>query len=247
MSLVLNSGFTLGPGVVLDANPYIPPTVTTNGLRLYLDAGNPSSYPGSGNTWTDLIAANAFTLYNGPTYSADNGGYLTFDPNSIQWADGSSLATGLTNWTAEVWHYYGGTMINGSPCILTELYFGNPINFTLGNTQDASPNLQAGYFNGGWISTPLGYTLTEGNWYHIAGSWDGTTIKLYINGAVASSYTPDTPPTADRGGNGIRLMGRWDNAQYWGGRLAVVRIYDTALGNAGVLQNYDAERARFGL
>ena len=247
MSLVLNSGFTIGPGVVLDANPTIIDPVITSGLQLYLDAGNVASYPGSGTTWTDLIAANTFTLYNGPGYSTDNGGYLSFNPSGMQWADGSSLATGLTNWTAEVWHYYTGTNSGGSPCILTEMYFGNPINFTLGNTQDASPNLQAGYFNGGWTSTPLGYTLTAGNWYHIAGSWDGTTIKLYVNGTVVSSYTPDTPPTADRGGNGIRLMGRWDNSEFWGGRLAVVRIYNTALGNAGVVQNYTAERARFGL
>jgi hypothetical protein len=126
------------------------------------------------------------------------------------------------------------------------LYFGNPINFTLGNTQDTSPNLQTGYFWGEWAATPPGYTLTAGNWYHIAGSWDGTTVKLYVNGEVVTSATPGSPP-ASRGGNGIRLMGRWDNADWWGGRLAVVRIYDTALGNAGVVQNYTAERARFGL
>lgn len=246
MSLVLNNGLTIGPGVVLDANTYIPPTVITSGLRLHLDAGNPTSYPGSGNIWTDLVAANAFTLYNGPVYSADNGGYLSFNPASSHWADGSSLADSLTNWTAEVWHYYTGTNTSGSPCILTEMYFGNPINFTLGNTQDSSPNLQAGYFYGGWAATPLGYTLTAGNWYHIAGTWDGTTIKLYVNGQVVTSATPSSPPSS-RGGNGIRLMGRWDNADRWGGRLAVVRIYDTALGNAGVVQNYTADKARFGL
>jgi hypothetical protein len=246
MSLILNSGFTLGPGVVLDANPVIPITPISTGLQLYLDAGNPTSYPGSGTTWTDLVAANAFTLNNGPTYSANNGGYLTFDPTSSQYADGSSLANNLTNWTVEVWHYYTGTNTSGSPCILTELYFSNPINFTLGNTQDTSPNLQAGYFYGGWAATPSGYTLTPGNWYHIVGSWDGTTIKLYVNGQVVTSDTPGLPPSS-RGGNGIRLMGRWDNADWWGGRLAVVRIYDTALDLAGVTQNYAADRARFGL
>ena len=46
MSLILNSGFTLGPGVVLDANPYIPPSVVSSGLVLHLDASNPYCYTG---------------------------------------------------------------------------------------------------------------------------------------------------------------------------------------------------------
>ena len=31
-------------------------SIVTSGLQLYLDAGNASSYPGSGTTWTDLTA-----------------------------------------------------------------------------------------------------------------------------------------------------------------------------------------------
>ena len=30
--------------------------LTTDGLELYLDASNPESYAGTGNTWTDLSA-----------------------------------------------------------------------------------------------------------------------------------------------------------------------------------------------
>ena len=30
------------------------PSIVTNGLTLYLDAGNPKSYPGSGTAWNDL-------------------------------------------------------------------------------------------------------------------------------------------------------------------------------------------------
>ena len=52
-------------------------SVVTAGRILNLDAGNPASYPGSGNTWTDTVSSRAFTLFNSPTYSSDNGGYLT--------------------------------------------------------------------------------------------------------------------------------------------------------------------------
>ena len=31
------------------------PSIVTNGLKLALDSGNPATYPGTGNTWTDLL------------------------------------------------------------------------------------------------------------------------------------------------------------------------------------------------
>lgn len=54
-------------------------TVVTDGLKLYLDAGNARSYPGSGNTWYDISNnSNNFTLYNSPTF---DGQALTFNVN----------------------------------------------------------------------------------------------------------------------------------------------------------------------
>ena len=55
-------------------------TIVSSGLVLHLDAGNASSYPGSGTTLTDLSGSgNNGTLVNGPTYSSANGGSLSFD------------------------------------------------------------------------------------------------------------------------------------------------------------------------
>jgi len=246
MSLILNSGVRIGPGVVLDANPYNPITAVTAGLRLHLDAGNPTSYPGSGTTWTDLVDEKEFTLYNSPLYNSNNGGYINFIPSSSQWASATSFPDSLSNWTLEAWHYYAGTNSEGSPCIITEAYNSSPINFALGNCSDSSPNLQVGHWDGSnWNPTPQGTVLTTGQWYHVVGTFDGTAHKLYVNGTLAQ--TQETTSPANRSGVGIYLMSRWDYAQYWGGGLAVVRIYDTALDLAGVTQNYTAERARFGL
>jgi hypothetical protein len=79
-------------------------SIVTTGLILSLDAGNPSSYPGSGATWTDTIQSKAFTLFNTPTYSSNNGGYLSFAPGSSQYASSAtSLTSSLTNFTMEAW------------------------------------------------------------------------------------------------------------------------------------------------
>lgn len=216
------------------------------GAVLLLDAGDPASYPGSGSTWTDLVSAKAFTLYNSPTYSSSNGGYLEFSPASSQWADATSLPSSLTTWTVEAWHYYAGTNNNGSPCIVTEAYAGGPINYTVGNCTDSSPNLQVGYWDGGsFHPTPTGTVLTPGQWYQVVGTYNGTANQLYLNGAFVSSTASTSVPQS--GGAGIRLMRRWDADQYWGGRLAIVRIYSSDIGSSGVVQNYNAARSRFGL
>ena len=69
---------------------------------------------------------------------------------------------------------------------------------------------------------------------------------LYINGVLTQSIAfPGF--TSLSGTYGIRLMGRWDNAQFWGGRLSIVRIYSADIGSAGVSQNFATTKSRFGL
>ena len=245
MSLVLNSGFTIGPGVVLDANPIIILPIVETNLVLHLDAGNPSSYPGSGSTWTDLVSSKEFTLYGGPTYSTDDGGYLTFDSNNSQYAEATSLPSTLSAWTLETWFYNNGTYSGQSPCIITDVYTGNPLNFTLGNTFDGYPVLQTGFFDGAWHATSDSYTLPSTGWFHIAGTWDGTDMKMYVNNSLVSSTTPGGTSTS--GGQGIRLMRRWDVPDCMGGRLGIVRIYSNALTAGDVTTNFQAGQTRFGL
>jgi hypothetical protein len=222
--------------------------IVETGLRMYLDAGNASSYPGSGITWTDTVDGKEFTLYNGPTYHAEKGGYLNFVASAGQYAEATSFSDSLSNWTLEVWHYYDGTHNSGgsgnSPCLVTDNYNGGTINFTLGNCSDSWPSLQTGHWDGSnWYPTPQGITLTAGNWYHLVGTFDGSSHKLYINGQLAGSS--EAPSPAYRSGVGIRLMCRWDYANLWGGGLAVVRIYDQDIGKYGVTKNYVSEYKRF--
>jgi hypothetical protein len=183
-------------------------------------------------------------LNNSPAYSSNNGGYLEFVPASSQWADSVTSLSNLSTWTVEAWHYWTGVATGGNPCLVTETYVGGAINYTLGYPSGA-PNFQAGFWNGGWQTTPSGYTLPSDAWCQIVGTYDGTDIKLYVNDTLINQTAYTFTPTSS--GAGIRLMARWDSADYWGGRLGIVRIYDAALTAEQVTQNYDADRSRFGL
>lgn len=37
------------------------------------------------------------------------------------------------------------------------------------------------------LRTPTSYTVPIGKWCHIGGTWDGTTLRFYINGSLATS------------------------------------------------------------
>ena len=78
----------------------------TSGIALLLDAGNTSSYPGTGTTWTDL-SGNGYngTLTNGPTYSSNNSGYIAFDGSNdvVTGSIATSLFTGAH--TITCWFY----------------------------------------------------------------------------------------------------------------------------------------------
>lgn len=212
---------------------------------LSLDAGNASSYPGSGTVWTDLVGGKTFNLINGPSYSAGFGGLINFNAASSQYAQCNSSLSNLSTWSVAVWHYYTGSNVGSGMCLVTEVYPGSTgnINYSLGDNYD-NGNLSAGFFNGGWRTTGT-HSLSSNNWYHIVGTYDGSTIKLYVNGSLVKSNSYTGTPISSTAG--IRLMRRWDNPDYWDGLLSTVDIYDKAISASKVSSLYNMTKSRFGL
>ena len=213
---------------------------------LYLDAGNLSSYPGTGTVWTDVIGGKAFNLINSPTYATGNGGKINFVVSSSQYAQCNTSLTSLPTFSTAVWHYWDGTASSGLPCILTEVYPGTTgkINYVLGKPQGSIA--QSGYFNGGFQVSPQ-FTLSANNWYNIVTTCDASqVVKVYVNNTLVSTTSTSGAQPSSSGG-GIRLMRRWDNAEFWGGSLATVGIYDKALDSGQVSSLWNSTKSRFGL
>jgi hypothetical protein len=216
--------------------------VVTN-LYAYYDASAAASYPGTGSVWYDLVGGRDATLFNSPTYSTTNGGYLSFIPGSAQYAQTTAYGT-LTNFTVEVWHYYTGTYNGNYPEIVTQINTGDNINLILGGGGTA-PNIVTGYVNNSTWCLTSSYTPTANAWYHIVGTYDGTNIKLYVNNSlVRTTASATSVPTLT---TSVYFMRRWDAPEYWGGYLGLVRIYSSALSATDVSTNFNASRSRFGV
>jgi hypothetical protein len=75
-------------------------------------------------------------------------------------------------------------------------------------------------------------TLSPGVWHHVAATYDGTVLRLYINGMPDSSVNLSNTPPAN---NQYLYFGqRGDNAYYFDGKLDEVRIWRRALSAAQV-------------
>ena len=243
MAVTIGPGITLGAGVGISSSSSSP---LTNQV-LSLDAGNPASYPGTGTTWTDTVGSMPFTLVNGPTYNSANGGYIQFTPSSSQYARSYSNLGTLSAWSIEAWHYYDGTNTASGPNIFTEFQDGGgTINRGLGSGGGSETSLQTWWYGGGFHATNSGYSLTPGAWYQIVGTFDGTTLNLYVNNTLFQTAT-EPPGGAANPAIGYGLMTRWDPGGLWGGRLAILNLYNTDIGAGGVTTSWNTNRSRFGL
>lgn len=234
------------------SDPYIASSaLTSNGYWnsytipvLYLDAGDPASYPGTGTVWTDLVGGKQFNLINGPGYDPANGGKIYFFAPGGQYSECSTSLPSLPEFTTSVWHYWDGTNIGEFPCILTEVYVGGSINYVLGTAPQGSV-AQGGYFNGGFQTSPQ-FGLTANTWYNIVITCDSSqVVRIYVNNVLLST-TSTTGGQPSSSNAGIRLMRRWDFGSYWGGYLSTVGIYDKALDSGQISSIYNATKSRYG-
>lgn len=220
-------------------------------LLVSLDSGNPSSYSGAGNTWFDLSGyGNNATLVNTPTYSSSYGGIIQFDNASLETANIPNLGN-LQNWTIEAWVRFTSVPISSNPnatAIITNQYNGSTaLNFSMGtNNAPGNYNVSIGFYDGSWHNT-TGFVPQANVWYQIVGTYDGTTLRQYVNGN-ASGGTLNYVGVPQSGGQ-TRLMRRWDSTpiqgDYCDGDLAIVNIYSEALTGADVLSSYNSNFSRF--
>jgi len=91
-----------------------------------------------------------------------------------------------------------------------------------------------------WFNTLKGSTnLSVGTWYHISATYDGTTVKLYLDGVLDSSEAETDDIQAN---SSALVLGYNGSAGFMDGRLANVGIWSRALSleevNSVMRKNY---------
>jgi hypothetical protein len=207
-------------------------SIITNGLILNLDAGNSSSYPGTGTTWTDLsVVGNNFSFSTGaPNFtSAGNQSYFTFGNVAI---GGSILPA--TAYTKVAIFKVAGNYGN----IISANANGNHAFWGAGGQ-----TLQSGH-NGLWGTVTAAVTTPLNQWVFGAVSFNITTgWRLYLGTntpTTNSSTTTFSPNPSD-----VEIGGFAGNANNLQGDVGVALIYNRVLTDSEIYQLRTHYQSRF--
>jgi hypothetical protein len=226
-----------------DNLPTIIPIITT-GLVLNLDAGNPTSYPGSGTNWNDLSTYNNDgTLINLPTFNSSNSGSLVFDGvndyGRIPYNSDFNLSS--TDYTLEGWFNLNAFQLPGQSLISKDTY-GSNFDWSLLILNSTTLIF---YSNGTSTNvTATVPTMNTGQWYHYAVTSISGVIRIYLDGVL---YQTGTMATSNSSQFYVTLgcVGWNSPAFFTNGKISILRVYRIGLTGAEVLQNYNAIKNRY--
>jgi glucose/arabinose dehydrogenase/PKD repeat protein len=183
---------------------------------------------GSGTTAADASGNGNSGTISGPTWSTlgKYGSALSFDGvnDLVSVADANSLDF-TTSLTLEAWVFPTATAGSWRTVILKEQ--AGQLVYALYAGED-SPVPGGHVFVNGDISTISSTALPLNTWSHVAVTYDGSTIRLYVNGALVSSLggvvgsMPNSTGALRIGGNNV-----W--SEWFAGRIDEVRLYNRAL------------------
>jgi len=211
--------------------------IITNGLTLQLDASDSTSYPGSGTTWFDLAGTQQnITLVGTPTYTSTAPSYFTFN-GSTQRGSGAGAVLSTTTYTKSVWFYLNALADNN----LVSSDVGGHFMFFAGSNK-----LYCGHANWSvYTAFPSNANFSLSTWYNATLTFNTTDgMVLYINGSQDSTYTANKTAHSGNSSTNIAAFGA---GNLLNGRIAKVYCYNRSLTAAEVLQNYNADKAKFGL
>jgi uncharacterized repeat protein (TIGR02543 family) len=259
----------------------VTPTITSlliPGRIIYLDANNPSSYSGTGTTWTNLDSGGAYsaTLKNSPTFDNTNK-WFTFNginqiaeiapAEAINPSTPPTPRTPFTSFTIQIWARVNTSSPNfTSGDGLISKQFGESVGFdgyslSLNTSGAVTLNMNGTYVNGNYSSSTGVY---NNDWalytivVRFGGSSDGSSGGSSDSPSYAYVSTRQViiePSNTESGmGNsqaplqfprGIQVTDPRYNFNFCPADVGAFYLYNTALSQETIIQNFDATKHKY--
>jgi hypothetical protein len=217
------------------------PRIVSDGLVIYFDPANQRSYPNSGTLVRSLAGSITGTMTNGVGFSTFNTGYFSFDGTNdyISFSNNPTLTNQIT---ISVWikpsDNSGISWVTGREGSYRILYTSSVFVWDCATT------------NNGWYTNGTDVVSNNlsvmNNWWNVVGTYDGSNIRLYINGSLHSTGANISGNILTTGYT-LNLM-QADNIQlvvYGKGNIGQYILYNRALSSQEILQNYNATKMRY--
>jgi hypothetical protein len=236
--MIIGNGINIGNGIRITNDILPTPSIVTTGLQVNL-----SSAPASGSTWTDASGngRNA-TLQGTPTYVSNNGGGIRLNNLNFTGTDYISVPYNISTTTVTV-----EIVASFNPTSYWATIWGNE-NYNGGSGHIAymtnSTSISWGR-NTGSVSSFITASNSIRHWTFVINS---TSTLLYLNGSQTSYVNTEFLFGARHTNNGTGATDKLNNSNSPNYPVFYqMRIYNTALSAADVLQNYNAVRGTYSI
>ena len=250
---------------------YYNPIAPGDGLVLALDAKNPKSYPGTGNTWYNLVDGVGNATKQGSTGLStwNSNGYFEHRPSNYFGATNSSssapnsggcwwevpsagsLSPGGSGWSVGGWLRVIGDQTGNGTGWFHKQGSGDergihlePIGGTFrANGTNGWSQINYNINNTGvWAHYFFVFTQTSGTY-----GTDTGNLKFYVNGSLVVEDTAFTP-RVDNTGASIYLGRRNGHLRHFlNGDISSYYYYRSSLSANNVYINFSSTRERFGI
>lgn len=215
--------------------------IITDGLKLWLDASNPLSYPGSGTTWFDLSGnSNNGTMVNGVAYNSANGGVMSFDGVD----DYVSLINPIQNpleMSINLWFYpiYG---------MLGVIYSCRNSNTELIQiTKQSATEVLYQIRGANNMILQLSHSIQLNQWVNLVGVFNKNTgVHTFCKNGECVNGSLNLSGIA-LNSTAHRIGSIYTNNGFVNMLFNEPAIYNRALTASEVLQNYNATKSKYGL
>lgn len=248
-----NLGGEGGSGIVVVRYPlerplFIESLPVTSGLVMNLDIGSPYSYPGGGTFIYDLTG-NGFngTMINSPTYSSNNLGYLEFNGSNNNVRVDKPFPNISGQISMEIWVYFNNLSTNPSL-----LHKGSHYTMQIYSAGSYSYADSSNYSYANYGNRSVSGLGTTGVWRQLMITKDtSNNVRLYMNGTLVDTRATFGSALTQTNTT-LWLAGYSDTdstptGSVLNGRISIARIYNRQLSDTEVLQNFNANRSRYGI
>jgi len=230
-----------------------PPITTgevTNGLLLYLNAGNNVSYSGNGNTWYDLSGNNN----HGTLRANGSGASPVFQNGSFSFNGSSSYVSIESSVIPNTGSFTVSTWAKMPPGRFVEMInTRNPSNRIIGFLlTSGNNNIRAQIINPyenhfGFSGTHS--TIQDNTWHLVTITFNqsNNSMTAYVDNYLIGSNTIVAGSLVGQGYFSIGWDYAWNGDPFFLGDIAAVSVYNYALSSSEITTNFNAVRTRFGL
>ena len=239
-----------------------PKGIITDGLIFYIDPGNGSSYISGSSNIDDLISPSVTGSFKSTdvVYSADGNGSLLFDGTTndcVHFPSFQSIGLPAQNLT---WQGWVKAVTPGSYDTVVSTAGSNPgtdggaiywrDHFSTSKYY-ADFNFSGGAGGSGrhYPEASLGPVSDNKvkEWNEVTWTYNGSNTIIYLNGVLGESESTsgdvlDLDEVKSLGGD-ASAMG---TPYMWDGNITCVRMYNRALTQSEITQNYNSLKSRFG-